>query len=438
MAIKYRLFTGESVKRILGVSFGKKSLKASVVDFGFRTVKHIESLSVSLPDGEEEKGNSVVDLLKKWKQHYNPKGMVIGLPLDFFSYQFIDMPSMNRIDMKNALHFELEKYLPLPVEEYIYDFISPPAHGDGMKTLVLSVKRNIVDSLLEYAGEADIRILSIGANAMAAVSQLLRIENAKNINGILINCTTDYNEMIGLADSMPVFNKHLSKDADVAGEIERFFSNRSGLVYVNGTLDTSLIERFNSRAVRISIAEALALSGASKSRLSVNFLPPEHVRKGHDFYTYILGGLAIGAVALFLLTGLVRYAKNASLLSSIKAEIAAVQNEASVVLEGHRKLNSIKKERQVLLDFQSKSNLPIRIVSDLSKILSDDVWLIKMQIDEEGKIEMEGFAKKSSSLLVALEESTAFKNVSFSSPIIKRSNEERFSIKMEVETLDKK
>ncbi len=426
------------MKRILGVSFGKKSLKASVVDFGFRTVKHVESLSVSLPDGEEEKRTAVIDLLKKWKQHYNPKGMVIGLPLDFFSYQYIDMPSMNRIDMKNALHFELEKYLPLPVEEYIYDFISPTAHADGMKTLVLSVKRDIIDSFLKYAGEADMQILSIGANAMAAVSQLHRIEGAKHINGILINCTADYNEIIGLADSMPVFNKHLSKDADVAGEIERFLSKHSGLVYVNGTLDTSIMERFNSRAVHISTAEALALSGASKSRLSVNFLPPEHVKKGRDVYSYILGGLAIGAVTLFLLTGLVRYAKNASLLSSIKAEIAEVQSEASAVLEGHRKLSSIKKERQVLLDFQSKSNLPIRIISDLSEILSADVWLIKLQIDEEGKIEMEGFAKKSSSLLIGLEESTAFKNVSFSSPIIKRSNEERFSIKMEVETLDKK
>lgn len=426
------------MKRILGVSFGKKSLKAAVVDCGFRTVKHIESLSIRLPDSAEEEGKYIVELLKRWKQDYDPKVLVIGLSLDFFSCQFIEMPEMNRIDMKKALSFELEKYLPLPVEEYIYDFILPTTHDDGMKTLVLSVKRDIIESFLAYAREADVEILSIGADAITAVAQLQRIENMKNITGIFINCEPGNYEMIGIADSMPVFSKLLSSAADVSSEIEKFLSERTGLVYVNGTLDASIMERFSSRSVHISVAQALAVSGRSKSRLSVNFLPPEYRRKGRDVYSYTLGGLAVVAIALFLLTGLVRYAKNASLLSSIKSEIASVHNEASAVLEAHRKLNSIRKERQVLLDFQGRSNLPIRIMSDLSEILADDVWLIKMQIDEEGRIEMEGFAKKSSSLLIALEESSSFKNVSFSSPIIKRSNEERFSIKMEVETVDKK
>lgn len=426
------------MKRILGVNYRKKSLQAAVVDCGFKSVKHIESTSFDLPDNKEEKGKYIIDIFKKWKQHYNPNGIVIGLPSPFVSYQFIDMPAMSSVDMKKALHFELEKYLPLSVEEYIYDFVLPTANADGMKTLVTSVKRDIVNDLLEYAKEADIPILAIRADALATASQLLRIENEKRINGMLINCTADYNEMIELEDSIPVFYRQLSKDRDLSGEIERFQEKRAGIIYVNGNIDAAIMERFNGRTVHISSAQALAITGTVKSRLSVNFLPPENLSRGRDYYTYMLGGFALGAVILFFLTGFVSYAKNAATLSSLKTEIATLQSDAADVLDAHKKLNDIKEGRQVLLDFQGMSNVPIRILSNLSEVLSEDVWLVKMQIDEGGKIEMEGFAKNSSSLIVSLEESAAFKNVAFSSPIIKRSGEERFSLKMEVEDIGKK
>jgi hypothetical protein len=46
---------------------------------------------------------------------------------------------------------------------------------------------------------------------------------------------------------------------------------------------------------------------------------------------------------------------------------------------------------------------------------------------------MEGFASRTSDLVVALEKSKAFKNISFSAPIISRDRQERFALKMEVE-----
>ena len=221
MAIEYKSSTGENVKRILGVNYSTKSMHAAVVECGFKTIKHIESISFDLPDNKEEKGKYIIDIFKKLKQDYNPKGIVIGLAPPFVSYQFIDMPTMNSVDMKNALHFELEKYLPLPVEEYMYDFISPTSKANGIKTLVASVKRDLVSDLLAYAKEADIPIMAIRSNILSVASQVLHIENEKRINGMLINCTAEYNEMIGLRDSMPVFYRQLSKDRDLSDEIER-------------------------------------------------------------------------------------------------------------------------------------------------------------------------------------------------------------------------
>ncbi|MBS1127041.1 MAG: Fimbrial assembly protein (PilN) [Nitrospirae bacterium] len=85
------------------------------------------------------------------------------------------------------------------------------------------------------------------------------------------------------------------------------------------------------------------------------------------------------------------------------------------------------------MDFQNRSNLSIRILNTLSNTLPTDSWLMNLSIDDKGKVEVEGFTKKTANLVVALEKSKAFKNISFSAPIIAKNSEERFALKMEVE-----
>ncbi len=85
------------------------------------------------------------------------------------------------------------------------------------------------------------------------------------------------------------------------------------------------------------------------------------------------------------------------------------------------------------MDFQNRSNMSIRILNTLSKILPTDSWIINLSVDDKGRVEMEGFTKKTAGLVLALEKSKAFKNISFSAPIIAKDSEERFALKMEVE-----
>ncbi len=72
-------------------------------------------------------------------------------------------------------------------------------------------------------------------------------------------------------------------------------------------------------------------------------------------------------------------------------------------------------------------------MSELSEVLPKDSWLINIAVDDKGKVEIEGFTRKTSSVIAALEKSKAFKNVAFSAPILARDGEERFALTMEVE-----
>jgi hypothetical protein len=102
------------------------------------------------------------------------------------------------------------------------------------------------------------------------------------------------------------------------------------------------------------------------------------------------------------------------------------------VIEQRKKLESLQSDGRVLLDFLGRSNAAIRALRVLSEVLPKDAWLVSFSADEKGKVEIEGFTKRTSDLVMAIEKSGAIRNVSFSSPIVAKDGEERFSLKLEV------
>jgi hypothetical protein len=421
------------VRRILGVNFSDKILEATIINVKFRVAEPVKSEKVNLPDKKEESESFILEILKKWKTKYSPAGVVVGLPLHNFSYQLIDMPAMNRSDLRNALSFELEKYLPLPVDEYIFDFLSIPDKKNRTKVLVFSIRRDVVNKTLKYVKEADIDILSIKCSTLVAFSGFLEIVREKNVKGLFVNVTDDFFEIIGLDNSMPVFIKNFPVNIDLSLEIEKLLVLYPGTVFFLGNPELSLTKNLDSRKYHLSVSNALAFSELKKSSLNLNFLTQEYIKKSIDYYPYILGSFAAVSVIVFLFTGIAAYYKDLHTLKSLEAKISRMQANASGMIEAKNNLDTVQSDMKVLIDFRNRSNVSIKVLSELSKVLPEDTWLINISIDDKGKIEMEGFTEKTSVLVVALENSKSFKNITFSSPIIKKNGEERFSLKLETE-----
>src|SRR3990172_141862 len=96
--IKSKHSTGEKMPKILGVNIDSGSLEASLIDSTFRSVKHMKSERVALPENRAERNSVILAALTKWQKDYMPAGVVIGLPLQNFSLRAIEMPSMKRTD----------------------------------------------------------------------------------------------------------------------------------------------------------------------------------------------------------------------------------------------------------------------------------------------------------------------------------------------------
>jgi hypothetical protein len=431
--ISCRPSIGEKVRRILGVSLENGIVSGAVVDAGLLGAKAVKSEVVALPAAAGERPEYITGTLKRWKKEYAPHGIVIGLPLKSFSHQLIEMPAMSRPDMMRALHFELEKYLPVAVDEYLFDFVSMPREKGRAAVLVFSIKKEIVDEIAGYAKEAELDVLSIRAGTAISLNSLLDVAGEKGISGLFVNITGSACEIVGLQHSLPVYVKGFPKGAGMAEEIERLSVLYPGKIYFMGNAEPSITGKFNSRKFEIPTANALAMSEVKRTRYPLNFLPPELIRHKPDSYPFIIGGFAAATLLLYLLTGMVGYFKDWRALRSIEAKRAAIREKEAGMLGERKKLESLQSDGRVLLDFLGRSNVVISALKELSDVLPKDAWLVSFSADEKGKVEIEGFTKKTSDLVIAIEKSRAVKNVSFSSPIVAKDGEERFSLKLEVD-----
>ncbi len=307
------------MRRILGVSFGRDLLGAEIVEYGLVVKKTMKSENLVLPEAEEDRDLFIAGALEKWKKKHAPDVAVIGLPLQRFSHQVVDMPAMKRSDVKKALLFELEKHLPLPVDEYLFDFLVLPGEPGRTKVLVLSVKKEVVRRMTDMAASAGIAVTSVRCNTLSALWSMLDMAG-KNVNGLFVIGAGDGYEISGMKDSSPLYLKSFAKNADLTREIERLVVLYPGGVYFMGDVDAATVERFRGRKFAFPVPRALALSVLRKNSLNLDFLPEDLTRTGADPYPYLIGGLAAASLAIFLLTGVTVYYKQWSTLKAVEAK----------------------------------------------------------------------------------------------------------------------
>lgn len=417
--------------RLLGLDIDSNYIRMSVADSRLKRITYLRSEGLGMPADRAEGNRVLSEALQLWKKNYAPAGVVVGLSLQLFTCKLLDMPVMSREDMRKALLFELEKHLPLAVDEYLFDFLMIRTEH-GMRALVFSIKKDTVKGLMKLITESGMEVLSVRCRVVDVLSSLLGVSGEKHMKGIFILATDDGYEIAGLEDSLPRAMKRISAGTDLGEVIEVFSKAHPGKIYCSGPVDQLIAGRFAMTKSQITVPNALLYSYVRKTRMNLEFIPMELLKEKRDYYPYILGSFAAAALCLYMLTGLFVYYKEAKALRSIESMIDTIKSGASGVIEARKKLEALQEDRQTLLDFQSRSNMAISVLKDLTEIVPDNAWIINLAVDEKGLVEIEGFSRKTSDLVLALDKSKLFRNIAFAAPILSRDGEERFSLKFEV------
>lgn len=149
------------------VSFGETEIKPGIIKGG--EIKDEKALIQILKKAlTETKGG-------KLKTKY----VVASLPEEKAFLQVIQMPKMKEEELKSAVIYEAENYIPLPIEEvYLDSQIVPPAynHLDHLDVLITALPKKTVDSYLSSLKKAGLKPVAFEIESQAIARALIKNE----------------------------------------------------------------------------------------------------------------------------------------------------------------------------------------------------------------------------------------------------------------------
>jgi Tfp pilus assembly protein PilN len=424
--------TGRSGLKVAGFSIEGATLRVSVAGQRMGRIRHLADDEVQLPEDEAQRGDRLKDALLQWKERYGVHDVVLGLSLSQFSHHVVDLPVTSRQDIHGALAFELERYLPLPPEEYAFDFLTTGITSEGSRNLVMATRRDRMGWITAALQATDMKLRAVRCSVLEMLNELAAAGEAVHDVIVLVPETGGY-ALMGLKDARPAEIMYASDPREALAFIRRIVDRYPGGIIAALDDVPDWLAPFDVTKLTISPTNPLALSAFKKRHVALNFTPAELVRARRDYYPTALAALCGLAVLLFFSTAWLSYYKDLRALRTLERKVEQIKATSSELMDARREFEGIDERRRFLLHFQQRRNRHIAILQRMSGLLPEDAWLTHYVSSDKGRIELQGFAKRSAEIIAPLENSDMFRNVEFSSPVTVRNNQERFAIRMELE-----
>lgn len=204
-----------------------------------------QALSEGIIVDPHEIAKAITPLLHKLPYGKLTAGRVVaGLPAAKLFTRTLQLPPMDGADLAQAVHYEVEQYVPMPTSDLYVDYETIAAGSDGqLDVLMMAAPRAIVDSYLKLFDILGLEVNAIEANMTAVVRGLLHSGDVTGSSlvidiGSISSDLTIYNRFIPLTGSVPVGGEHYTQalmqqlgiKLDQANEIkEKFGISPSGM-----------------------------------------------------------------------------------------------------------------------------------------------------------------------------------------------------------------
>ena len=149
------------------VSFGETKIKPGVIEKG--EIRNEEALAEII----KEAVNNVKG------EKLNTRYIIASLPEEKAFLQVIQLPIMKEEELKKAVYFEAENYVPLPIDEvYLDSQIIPPIKDgpDHFDVLIAALPKKIIDPYLNSLKGAGLRPLALEIESQAISRALVKKE----------------------------------------------------------------------------------------------------------------------------------------------------------------------------------------------------------------------------------------------------------------------
>lgn len=123
----------------------------------------------------------------------------------------LTFPSMTKEELKEAIKWDVEKYVPYPPNSYYYDFsmIGKEKEGAEIKVLLVAASHDIVNCLSQAVADAGLKLIAVDIEPLAV---LRTMPDADNV--LVVDMGTAFSQITIFQQGSPV----LTRDIDIGGQ----------------------------------------------------------------------------------------------------------------------------------------------------------------------------------------------------------------------------
>jgi len=413
----------------------------------------------------EEKLGTITDLVIDFmkKNRIASTDIFLGIPRDTAVLKYIELPLAVKENLRGALAYEMEKYVPISVEDLYFDYqvISEDKANSWLKLLLVVVKKSSIEPYLDLRDRLGAGISGIEITSTAMTNYFsCRPDMPEGNTYALVYLRDDHLEFNLVKERFLNYSKTVKvaeTEGNLFGLVLQELKPLSEVLGQHGWVEAAfcgpdegieLINRLREeedldfRSVDLSEATVpscalipaygLALKGIRKAPMEINLLPEELRKKPNKAGYYTMLVLTALIVLSVIAWGGGDMVSQKLGVNRLNAEIKRLEGKVANIERIQTKCKQVEDRIDYLNALRGVSLPTLNILKDISRRIPEDAWLSKFDFSDK-EVQIEGYADSASDLIPLIETSPLFKDAAFLSSITKsRDGKEKFRIGLKI------
>lgn len=451
----------------VGINIEDHKAVAAYVKGSFKGANLIAESSLVLDQSKpiSDKIQDIAEFINAFMREHkiSSAGIFIGIPGHYCMFREVDFPMAVKENLKSALEYEIEKYIPLSAEDIYFDYqiVSEDKAQESLTVLLSVVKKENAESyvqlaeLLEYGGSgietAPAAISNYFMHQLGAVDDPTVIVHISEIGIDLIFIRRQvmlYSRTLPYPDPESELHGVIISHLD---QIRNMFckdGERVNLYFYGKKIEEELsrelteAHQFDLLAPttgneKLSGAKSipaigLALRGMGKLPVQMNLMPP-HLRKKMDKTSLIVMTALMAIFTLSLIFLAVSHVlSQRTIMTSLDQELEKLRSEAANIENIKAQTQNIQDRLTYLASLRPGGVYVSDALKELTEIIPKTTWVREMQFFGN-QISLYGSSGSASELIPLLDASPIFTDVKFLSTIRKdKDDKDIFRIGLQI------
>jgi type IV pilus assembly protein PilM len=111
--------------------------------------------------------------------HIDTRHVVASLPESKSFVRVIQIPQMSDAEIENAILFEAENYIPIPIDQVYMDWQEVGKRGDKIQVLIIASPKDYVDKYIDVLEKADLKPVALEVESQSLVRSIINAGSAE-------------------------------------------------------------------------------------------------------------------------------------------------------------------------------------------------------------------------------------------------------------------